>query len=189
VAAALAVVLALNVDLGGDDEETVVPIGDGTITVAADAGDEPADQMRASIVALIAELGFEQSVVDCYEREVEEVPDAEFAELFALQAQGSDSELFDAMKPLKQELSATCIPRGEAAAIDIAGFEDNQVEVLKEALIRNLEGRFLADAPPAFTACLTAEVRAMPASEFKVFVESGREDARQIFLELRRQCL
>jgi hypothetical protein len=185
VAAAVAVILALNVDLGGK-EETVVPVGDGTITVATDGDAGTADQIRASVVALISEVGMPDSVVDCYEREVEELPDSEFIELYGLQGEVSDSELFERMKPIKRQLASTCISREDTAHLDDpADFDDNQIEILKEGLVRHIEGKYLGDAPPGFGACIAAAMRAMPTAEFRTFLETPGQSLR----DLKNECL
>ena len=77
VAAGLAIVVGALVLSGGEDEPLVVPYGQGTVTVDTSDEDSGIATTRATWVALIEQSGYPPEVVECYRREINEIPEAE----------------------------------------------------------------------------------------------------------------
>lgn len=173
----------------GDDEE-VVSFGEGSVTVEADDDASLAERARAVIVAVIEQSGYPPEVVECYDTELEGVPEDDLEHVLELQQTGATpTEIADAAKPLKRELAAKCFPPGPVDT-DPDDLDENSAALLKEQFARKLEtGRIGGQRVPLPAAnCLAERIRSTPAADFLALLQGPPRELKRTVAELRRTC-
>jgi hypothetical protein len=189
-----AVTLLLAVGLmgcGGDSTSTTtVPVGDAEIELETHDADSPAQVARGTILAVLEQSGFPAGVVDCYERELEKVPDTELVAAFEeAEAQGSDTAAaLRAIRPIKKELTRVCFTDEALAGFGPADLDEDNAAVLKQGFINQLQGRLLADLPPGPRDCVVAKVEELSPRAFLQLIQSTPREIGQAFAQYGRDC-
>lgn len=159
------------------------------MTLSVDPDAAPSDQLRAGIVQMVEQAGLPQNVIECYERELNEVPDSTFADWPELQATLSQVELAERMRPIKRDLAQRCATKDDLGSFDVDSLDENEGAVLKEAALRQIETRLIrAGTPEHAAACVVDDVRALSTEEFfELNSEPPREIERR-FAQVARAC-
>jgi len=175
---------------GGDTTTTTLPVGDAEIQIETREGNSPADVARTSILAVLDQGGFPANVVACYERELEKVPDADLvADFQEAAAQGADTaEALRAIRPIKTELSRTCLTGDTLDDFDPSTLDEDNAAVLKEGFINQLDGRLLADLPSGPRLCVIAKVEELSPEAFLRVINSTPREISRTFAQYGRSC-
>jgi hypothetical protein len=184
------VAVVLVVLVGDDTETTTRPFGAGEVTLSVDPDESTTDQLREVILQTSTQAGFPTEVVECFRRELEEIPDSEFSEVISRLPTLSETERFEASLPFRRQLAQECASKEELRSFDIKALDENQAALLQEGALREIEQRMIVrqGLPPRLAACVVDRFRQISPDAFLELNEAPPRVIERTFIREARKC-